>query len=185
MKATTDNVIGLLEAAKLAGVTTTTIRNWASAGHITARHDKDVLAAMNKGKNGAPHTTFYLRTEVADAAATMPTIWRNQVEPTFDLIDREEAAAALAVSPRTMDRIRDRQNLETVQGTDQKTYFRREDIEAQVVGETYKLATGDKEEQQAIAAAARAAYETRKAEQLRKQQLAHQNDNPANKPAGE
>jgi predicted site-specific integrase-resolvase len=165
MKATSDEVVGLIEAAKLAGVTTTTIRNWASAGHITARHDKDILTAMNKGKNGAPHTTFYLRTEVVEVAESMPTIWRNQVEPTFDLIDREEAAAALAVSPRTMDRIRDRQNLQTVQGTDQKTYFRREDIERQVVGETYKLATGTPEEQKAVADAARAAYEERKAAQ--------------------
>lgn len=122
------NVVGLNEAAELAGVTHQTIRNWALNNIIKSGNNKSVLAAMNARKSGRKHTRYYYRDEVEKMAV---------VEVTPDLISVDAAAEQLGVTKRTIGRIRERQDLPAYAGPGHIVYLRREDIDKQVDGVTY------------------------------------------------
>lgn len=125
-------VIGLTDAANLAGVTHQTIRNWAQDGIINVGTEPGTLARMNEGKNGRRHERYYFTDEIR-AHAT--------IQPHPGLISIEEAAEQLGVTRRTIHRIRARQNLPTFTGPSQTVYLRRSDIDRQVLGETYWQST--------------------------------------------
>lgn len=122
------DVIGLTAAARLAGVTHQTIRNWAEDGVIHVGAEPETLAAMNYGKNGRRHLRYYFADEISERAV---------VQPHPGLISVEEAAQQLGVTRRTINRLRARQGLKTFTGPGQTVYLRRADIDAQKEGVTY------------------------------------------------
>lgn len=121
-------VIGLNDAAKLAGVVHQTIKNWADDGLIAVGDDPEVLVAMNERKTGRKHQRYYFVDEVV---ANAP------IKPQEDMISAEAAAVQLGVSTRTIRRISTRQNLKTYVGPGSVLFLRKEDIDKQVKGETY------------------------------------------------
>lgn len=121
-------VIGLTAAAKLAGVTHQTIRNWAADGVVHIGMEPETLREMNAGKNGRKYLRYYYVDEIKERAI---------IQPHPGLITIEEAAEQLKVTRRTINRIRTRQNLPTFTGPGQTIYLRRSDIDKQVEGETY------------------------------------------------
>lgn len=128
------DVIGLTDAAKLAGVTHQTIRNWAEDGIIHVGMEPETLAQMNFGKNGRRHLRYYFTREIEERAV---------VQPNPALISVEEAANQLGVSRRTINRLRSRQNLKTFTGPGQTVYLLRADIDNQEEGVTYWKSTRD------------------------------------------
>lgn len=115
-----DNVVGLTEAAALAGVAHQTIRNWAKNGILHTGRKKDILAAMNARKSGRKYTRYYYRDEVEALAG---------VEVTDDLISVDEAAETLGVTRRSVTRIRAKHRLPSFTGPGHIAYLRRADVE--------------------------------------------------------
>lgn len=130
----TNDCIGLKEAARLVSVHHQTIRAWAHQGLIDTGTNDDILAFMNNGKNGRPHTHYYLKSQIKKAAQNRGIL----KEPTEDMIDVRTAAKALCVTERTMLRIRHRQNFQTFTGPDRTIYILRKDLENQKPGITYQ-----------------------------------------------
>lgn len=129
------NYVGLTEAARIAGVTHQTVRNWARTGAVEVGRDDDILAFMNHNKNGRPHVQYYYLKQIE---AMRDQRNATMVEPDNTMIRIEDAGKALCVAPRTMTRIRERQNLTEYVGKDGNVYLRRQDIADQIPGVTYR-----------------------------------------------
>lgn len=123
-----DNVVGRLEAARIAGVTHQTIKNWADNGIIHTGDRPSVLARMNEGKSGRKHTCYYFRDEIEGMLVT---------NPGDDLISVEAAAEQLGVTRRTVLRLCERQGLDLFPGPRSVMYMRRADVDKQEPNVTY------------------------------------------------
>lgn len=128
--------VGLAEAADILGTTKQTVRNWSAAGLITVSEDADVLAALNAHKPGRPHEFFYFRDQLEELRKQRES---ERVDPdaaTYIRIDK--AARALCITPRTLNRIRERQSLQEFIGTDGDVYLLLTEVAAQQPGVTYR-----------------------------------------------
>lgn len=127
--------VGLAEAADILGTTKQTVRNWATAGRITVSYDPDILAKMNAHKAGRPHEYFYFRDQLEQVRSERDA---ETVEPDETYIRIDKAAKALCITPRTLNRIRERNKIREFVGTDNHVYLTLQSVADLTPGVDYR-----------------------------------------------
>lgn len=134
--------VGLAEAANILGTTKQTVRNWAAQGVITAGTDADVLSEMNAHKSGRPHEFFYFVDQLEQLRLQRSA---THIVPDSTFIRIDKAAKALCITPRTLNRIRDRNNIPDFIGTDNHVYLKKADVAALEPGVDYRTSVNHKQ----------------------------------------